>query len=327
MDEWKEAAQLFLLNIKLSSKLDNSDSSLFSPFYNTKDKCETPPFSSKNFAKFRQLRSLRDHDSSESRIIYTVDGCIFAISSSILLQDLQRKVKEKRLVRDRTESFGFLIAKEDDFSSRYDPFFLDDPELTFGKHKVIITLPSFVVNILVILQSSIIQFSKLSELKTEINVKFKQLNYDIDPQLTLTQIRSVKLRLLKVALENNIELATVAKSFVYFEKLILKKVVVKSNRRLYGAICLFLSCKVNDIKELVYSTVLKSLGDHLDTSKNEILSNEFRVFVDLEFKLHILEEEYLPHFERIFSSLDFSNIQEYLGEKMYHLWISRSSLL
>ena len=28
----------------------------------------------------------------------------------------------------------------------------------------------------------------------------------------------------------------------------------------------------------------------------------------------------MPHFERIFSNLEFDSFQEYLGERMYHTW-------
>lgn len=128
-----------------------------------------------------------------------------------------------------------------------------------------------------------------------------------------------------MALERNLELATVSKSFVYFEKLILKKVVQKSNRKLYGAVCLFLACKISDVKQADYSSILKSLNEKLSVSRNDILSHEFHIFTELEFQLNISEEEFLPHFERIFSSLEFSNMQEYLGEKMYNLWVSRST--
>lgn len=59
---------------------------------------------------------------------------------------------------------------------------------------------------------------------------------------------------------------------------------------------------------------------HLAVHSTQILQHELNVFVQLRFDLLLEPHEYLPHFERIFSTLEFSNIQEYLGEKMFHLW-------
>ncbi len=92
--------------------------------------------------------------------------------------------------------------------------------------------------------------------------------------------------------------------------------------------------KVNDSKDTNFGIVLSSLSKHLDLSIKDILDTEFFVFTALEFSLHISQEEYIPHFERIFNYLgnnsvfrtfyskliEFSNIQEYLGERMYNIW-------
>ena len=48
---------------------------------------------------------------------------------------------------------------------------------------------------------------------------------------------------------------------------------------------------------------------------------EFAVFAALDFNVHPPAESVLPHFYRIVSSLNqFSNVKEYLGERMHSLF-------
>ncbi|KAI9218125.1 hypothetical protein BC828DRAFT_339584, partial [Blastocladiella britannica] len=94
----------------------------------------------------------------------------------------------------------------------------------------------------------------------------------------------------------DLEIASLAKSFVYIEKLILKRVVVQSNRRLVGGICLLLATKVNEPKGLTISKIL-------EISTKDIREHEWTVFTELEFDLYLSQREFLPHFERILSAL------------------------
>lgn len=170
--------------------------------------------------------------------------------------------------------------------------------------------------------SSIIQYSRPSDLKKELNEQFRQLHPDLDPSLTLTQIRKVKKNIYLVAQEMDLELSSVAKAYVYFERLILKKEVNKYNRKLIGATCLFLATKVNDPKEVSYANLLKVLNKIMDVSPKEIRENEFNVFVALEFVLYVPLWDIRPHFERLVTSSEFPKVDmnDYLVDKMFYYY-------
>lgn len=206
------------------------------------------------------------------------------------------------------ENFDFVSGP-----SHYDPIFLDDPNLKTGKHRTVLALPSFL--------GSISHYISGVELKRELNDQFRQKHPDIHPSLTLSQIRSLKQSLLDTALNLDIELSTVAKSYAYFEKLLLCGKIIKMNRKIVGACSLILAIKVNDSRNVVIADVLEELCRRLHLpDPQQIINHEFAVFAALKFSLHLPQHEYMPHFERIFSHLEFDTFQEYLGERMYHLW-------
>ncbi|KAI8925316.1 hypothetical protein BC831DRAFT_461530 [Entophlyctis helioformis] len=173
----------------------------------------------------------------------------------------------------------------------YNPYFLDDPELKIGRHKTVITLPCFL--------GTIIQPSKPSEIKRELNEHFRETHPSIDASITLSQIRNLKAKLLDIAIVQDLELSSVASAYVYFEKLVLRGFVVKANRRLIGAVCLLLAAKVNDPKELNYAKLLETVEKVLDIPPKEVYNQEFAVYAKLEFTLFLPLWEIMPHLERI----------------------------
>ncbi|KND04084.1 uncharacterized protein SPPG_01526 [Spizellomyces punctatus DAOM BR117] len=197
-------------------------------------------------------------------------------------------------------------------NSLYHPFFLDDPELRTGKHRTVITLPCFM--------GSIIQYSKPSDIKKELNEHFRETHPTVDSTLTLTQIRRLKDRLLKVGEMQDLELSSVACAYVYFEKLVLKNLVSKETRRLVAAVCLFLAAKVNDPKEVNYTKLLETMEKVLDVAPKEVMANEFPIYTALEFTLFVPLWEVMPHLERIIdASASHNTIEDYIENKTFFM--------
>ncbi len=169
-------------------------------------------------------------------------------------------------------------------------------------------------------QGSINHYTKADFLKRELNEKFRKLHPTVHPTITLSQIRNLKSRILQIGVQQSFALVTIARAYTFIEKLILRAFITKSNRRLVAACCLVLAAKATDSREIDYKRLFDRLASELSISRKEAVDAEFAVLAALSFRLQVSEDHFGGHLNRILTALDYSNLQEYLGERMYHNW-------
>ena len=123
-------------------------------------------------------------------------------------------------------------------------------------------------------------------------------------------------------LELNVEVSTVAMACIYFERLCMKSLVTKANRKLSIAVSLLLAYKFNEpiTSQLTYNARMESLLEFIDSeleiSKREVLESEFGAFTKLNFALHVPYLHVILMLNRLLK-LVHKNMRMYLGEDMY----------
>jgi len=124
--------------------------------------------------------------------------------------------------------------------------------------------------------------------------------------MSLTKIQALKCTALELSTSRGWEESTVALGFVAFERCVLGGFVNKANRRRSMAVCLLLAWKMNESRERSKSEgqgggkeVASTLAASYRERRGAILAEEFDVFVQLQFALHVDTQQIQPHLDRL----------------------------
>lgn len=222
---------------------------------------------------------------------------------------LFKQLKEER-ANDYFFEKGFL----------YDPVSLDDPNMLYGSHRYVLQRSERTGPIL----SSIILYVNKRELKETLNEQFHERHENLPPSLTLSKIRNIKKEMLRFAMKIGIELSSVAIAFINFERLCLKSLVTKFNRKLSMAVSMLLAYKFNEsASNAKYRRVIDLLLDFCDKEwdlpKKQIFEAEFGAYVHLGFVMHIPYRHVHEMYMRLLKLLNRTSAA-YLTEEMQEIY-------
>ncbi|KAJ1372324.1 hypothetical protein KIN20_034459 [Parelaphostrongylus tenuis] len=160
------------------------------------------------------------------------------------------------------ESDSYQLDTDDTRCNDYDPLMLD--EVASATRTIIRTNGFIGVTKL---------FAPPNVAKTMLNNVFAEKFPNI--HITYSKMRSIKRDVWQIAKECGIDDCTVAHAYVYFERIAIKGLISKYNRKFVAGIALLVAVKLNDYKKSVIVKVLQCAEDVLRISRREMLA--FRI--------------------------------------------------
>ncbi|CAG9478187.1 unnamed protein product [Plasmodium vivax] len=222
------------------------------------------------------------------------------------------EMKRKKKERKKGTSYEHLLTPS---RHEYDAFCLFNPRFKQGKHHTVMCLQGYNV--------SVIPFVKAKKLKEEVNELFNEINPWIHKSLTLSKLRNLKIDLFNLmSTIPQIDISTICCAWVFFERLVIKGYVHKSNRKLYAATCLILSLKFYQHDDMQILEKLLLYIQKLDKKENLtpslIFSVEFLVYRLLDFSLQHTYEHIRPHIHQYLESKELKFEDVYgISEEVY----------
>eukprot|EP01036_Dinobryon_divergens_P025959 gene25959-34559_t len=210
-----------------------------------------------------------------------------------------------------------------DFEHGYicEPNLVDDPELIHGSHRYVLPKAAATGPII----SSIILYVNKTNLKKSLNEEFRERHPNLPPSLTLSKIRNIKKQVIVLCQSAGIEASTAALAVISFERLCIKGLVTKVNRKLTMAVCLLLAYKFNEFAATpLYHKTLNLMFAFFDRDwdlpKKEVFDAEFGAYVHLGFSLHLPYTHVFYVYSRLLKLVHDSS-KHYLGDEMHESYL------
>lgn len=208
----------------------------------------------------------------------------------------------------------------------YEPGVVDDPNMGQGKYCQVIRGDDALGPVV----CSVFKFAKSKDLKDELNNQWRERHPEMPSNLSLSKIRNLKTEAVNGSCNDAIdcEAVTVAYACIYFERLCLRGIVTKANRRLSMATCLVLAFKFSEPLHIGgpdprMKMLLEFIDDEWSISPDEVHDAEFGLLVLLEFRLHCSSEHLAYHFQRLVKAGLHQSVREYLrDDAVFRDWIN-----
>lgn len=173
-------------------------------------------------------------------------------------------------------------------------------------------------------RASVISFVETKVLKKDLNNIFYVQHPELEiREIKLTHVRKMRADLLNLALEENspIEVVTVAYANWYFERLIMRGMVGKRNRKVALAACVLLAIKfieTGDIHRKIHylKARFRQIEAFAGVTWQKVQEWEFRAYVGLDFTLMPENDNKVveTHLERLLGEINLTS-QEYYSKK------------
>ncbi|CAG9531063.1 unnamed protein product [Cercopithifilaria johnstoni] len=145
--------------------------------------------------------------------------------------------------------------------------------------------------------SIVMHYQPDDEMKRLVNEAFRSRFPHV--HVSFSKIKSIKRELHQIAVACNLEHTTTAHAYVFYEKVLLKGLVCKMNRKLVAGAALLIAAKITDFGSMCVSDVVNYLESSLRTNRKELLRYEIPLCAALGFNLRVPVLELLPHYQRI----------------------------
>ncbi|KRZ86517.1 CDK5 and ABL1 enzyme substrate 1 [Trichinella sp. T8] len=145
--------------------------------------------------------------------------------------------------------------------------------------------------------TSIMDIFDPAEAKRESNSMFQRKYPDI--QLTYSKYTSLRREMKSVMLAHDGDLVVLAQAYCYFDQIVLKLLVDKTNRKLVAAGCLLLAAKINDYKGNQLKIIIESIEERFRVSRKDLFKYELPLASALEFELNLPALYVEAHYQKL----------------------------